>query len=407
MEAVCQFCNKKIIPPKRGFRSSVNGTFLCDDCVKVCFQTLEDKKQQEENARKMCKNFNMTPRDIKDELDKYIIGQDEAKVAISIAVYNHYKRMNIKTDIKLAKSNILLIGPTGSGKTLIAQTVAKMLDIPFAIADCTSLTEAGYVGDDVENVLVKLLNAANGDIKKAEKGIVFLDEIDKIAKTNLGSSLTKDPSGEGVQQALLKLIEGTKANVPPNGGRKNPNEKGVEINTENILFICGGAFQGLERVINERTATATTSIGFGANVEKEKEKTVSESFRQVAVDDIVKYGLIPELIGRLPIIVSLDELGETEMVEILTKPKDCIVNQYKEFFKYDGVELEFTSDSIEEIARETIKRKAGARGLRGIIEEILKESMFTIPSETDIEKCIVEKGCKVNIIKKQDKKAAC
>lgn len=269
----------------------------------------------------------------------------------------------------------------------------------------TSLTEAGYVGDDVETILTKLLRSADGSVEKAERGIIFLDEIDKIAKSGGSSGAAKDPAGEGVQQALLKLVEGTIANVPVNGGRRNPNEKYVQVNTENILFICGGAFPGLEEIINKRTAK-DTSIGFGANVDKGKEKSISEALSQVETDDLVKYGLIPEIIGRLPVIVSLNELDEEAMVKILTEPKDCIVNQYKEFFKYDGIELEFTPDALKDIAKETIKRKTGARGLRGILEGILKDSMFNLPDEDDVEKCIVEKGGKVNVVRKQAEKSA-
>lgn len=347
----------------------------------------------------------MTPREMKHELDKYIIGQDDAKIAMSIAVYNHYKRMDIDSDVKINKGNILLMGPTGSGKTLLAQTIAKMLDVPFAIADCTSLTEAGYVGDDVENVILKLIQAADGDVNKAEHGIIFLDEVDKIAKSNVGASLTKDPSGEGVQQALLKLIEGTTANVAQSGGRKNPNERCIPVNTENILFICGGAFPGMEEIVNKRTATKNTAIGFGSNVEKEKEKEIGEALKLVTTEDLVQYGFIPEFIGRVPVIVSLDELDEEAMMKILTEPKDCIVNQYKEIFKYDGVELEFTSEALKEIAKETIKKKTGARGLRGILERILKEAMFNIPSEDNIEKCIVSKGGKVDLVRRKEKQA--
>ena len=399
---VCNFCGEEIIKPKRAYRSSLNGCLICEECVKILYgKTYKNI----ENISANKKGRRMTPREMKRELDKYIIGQDDAKIALSIAVYNHYKRMDINSGVKINKSNILLIGPTGSGKTLLAKTIAKMLDVPFAIADCTSLTEAGYVGDDVENVILKLIQAADGDIKKAEHGIVFLDEVDKIAKSNVGASLTKDPSGEGVQQALLKLIEGTTANVAQSGGRKNPNERCTAVNTENILFICGGAFPGMEKIVNKRTATKNTSIGFGSNVEKEKDKEIGEALKLVTPEDLAEYGFIPEFIGRVPVVVSLDELDEEAMVKILTEPKDCIVNQYKEIFKYDGVELEFTSEALNEIAKETIKKKTGARGLRGILERLLKEAMFNIPSEDNIEKCIVSKGGKVDLVRREEKQA--
>lgn len=399
---VCNFCGEEIIKPKRAYRSSLNGCLICEECVKILYgKTYKNI----ENISANKKGRRMTPREIKHELDKYIIGQDDAKIAMSIAVYNHYKRMDIDSDVKINKSNILLMGPTGSGKTLLAQTIAKMLDVPFAIADCTSLTEAGYVGDDVENVVLKLIQAADGDVNKAEHGIIFLDEVDKIAKSNVGASLTKDPSGEGVQQALLKLIEGTTANVAQSGGRKNPNERCIPVNTENILFICGGAFPGMEEIVNKRTAIKNTAIGFGSNVEKEKEKEIGEALKLVTTEDLVQYGFIPEFIGRVPVVVSLDELDEEAMMKILTEPKDCIVNQYKEIFKYDGVELEFTPEALKEIAKETIKKKTGARGLRGILERILKEAMFNIPSEDNIEKCIVSKGGKVDLVRRKEKQA--
>ena len=399
---VCNFCGERIIKPKRAYRSALNGCLICEECVKILYgKTYKNI----ENVSANKKGRRMTPREMKLELDKYIIGQDDAKIAMSIAVYNHYKRMDIESDVKINKSNILLMGPTGSGKTLLAQTIAKMLDVPFAIADCTSLTEAGYVGDDVENVILKLIQAANGDIKKAEHGIIFLDEVDKIAKSDVGASLTKDPSGEGVQQALLKLIEGTTANVAQSGGRKNPNERCVPVNTENILFICGGAFPGMEEIVNKRTATKGASIGFGSNVEKEKDKEIGEALKLVTTEDLVQYGFIPEFIGRVPVVVSLDELDEEAMVKILTEPKDCIVNQYKEIFKYDGVELEFEPEALKEIAKETIKKKTGARGLRGILERILKEAMFNIPSEDNVEKCVVSKGGKVDLVRREEKQA--
>lgn len=390
---ICDFCNMKIFPPKQVMYSTKTGYCICEDCVKMCSQGVLSAKKD----NKVCfddfdneKEKKMKPKDIKAELDKYVIGQDDAKKAISVAVYNHYKMIENDSDVRIKKSNILLLGPTGSGKTLIAQTIANLLNVPFAIADCTSLTEAGYVGEDVENVLLKLYKAADGDVKRAETGIIFLDEVDKLAKANVGANLTKDPSGEGVQQSLLKIIEGTVANVPMHGGRKHPDAQYIEMNTENILFICGGAFPGIEQIVNKRTATVETSIGFGANVYREKEKALSDSLKSVQSEDLVKYGLIPEFIGRLPIVVSLDELDEEMMVDILTKPNGNIVSQYKEIFKYDDIELEFTEKALREIAKETIKNKTGARGLRGVIERVLKEYMFTLPSEDNVNKCIVK-----------------
>lgn len=411
---VCQLCGEEINNGRTGFQSKDSEAYICDKCITICYEMLEERKKEKRKKDWKNKNGRLTPKQIKRRLDEAVIGQDEAKMTLAIAVYNHYKRMEIQSDIKIGKSNVLLIGPTGSGKTLLAQSIAELLDVPFAIADCTSLTEAGYVGDDVENVLLKLLQAADFDTEKAEKGIIFLDEIDKLAKVNVGASITKDPSGEGVQQALLKLIEGTVANVPPHGGRKNPSEKCIPFNTENILFICGGAFPGLSDIINKRTAKTKPSIGFGGCVEKEKEKAEGEALKQVTTEDLVQYGFIPEFIGRVPVTVTLDELNEEAMVSILTEPKNSIVKQYKELFSYDGVELEFTKESLLEIAKETMKRKTGARGLRGILEESLKEQMYAIPSERDIVKCIVGKGCvekkkgAIKIIRKQDlQKEAC
>lgn len=400
----CILCGKEITPSIRAI--SANNKCLCENCIKISYQTIFENNKQAIINNKNKKSLKITPKSIKEYLDEYVIGQDEAKKTLSIAVYNHYKKINMTSDIKMSKSNVLLIGPTGSGKTLLAQTIAQMLDVPFAIADCTSLTEAGYVGDDVETILQKLYNASGQDIEKTERGIIFLDETDKLAKANIGTSISKDPSGEGVQQALLKIIEGTVANVPISGNRKNPNADQVQINTENILFICGGAFPGLETIINKRINKQETSIGFGATIEKAKDKELSEALRDVSPEDLTSYGLIPELIGRIPVIVSLDELDEKAMIKILKEPKNSITKQYQELFKYDKVALKFTDEALKEMAKESIKRKTGARGLRSIVEGILKEAMFDIPSDKTIKTCIVKGLNNVEYIRKE-KKLAC
>lgn len=400
---VCSFCGQKIVYPKRVIRQDFDGPNICEDCVKQCYETLYEKKAFHGGRKKSGK---ICPEKIKEELDRYVIGQDDAKIALAIAVYNHYKMLNIHSDVKISKSNILLIGPTGSGKTLLAKTIAELLDVPFAIGDCTSLTEAGYVGDDVETVLLKLINAANGDVEKAERGIVFLDEVDKLARANVGTELTKDPSGEGVQQALLKLIEGTTANVAPHGGRKNPMEQCIEVNTENILFICGGAFPGLEEIINKRTGGTAKKLGFGADVEK-KDEPIGNILKKVETEDLVKYGMIPEFIGRVPVIVSLDSLDEDALKDILEKPRDSIIRQYRELMKYDGVDLIFTEKAMREIARETIKKNTGARGLRTIIEGILREPMYRIPSDRTVKRCIVNGLKDVRMERESKCNAAC
>ena len=368
--------------------------YICDECVELCNSIIENEIIEEEESYTLSELDNIpNPKEIKKILDSYVIGQEEAKRTLAVAVYNHYKRIanNGEKDeeVEIQKSNVLLLGPTGCGKTLLASTLAKILKVPFAIADATTLTEAGYVGEDVENILLKLIQAADGDIEKAEKGIVYIDEIDKITRKSENPSITRDVSGEGVQQALLKIIEGTVASVPPQGGRKHPHQELLQINTENILFICGGAFEGLEKIIKERTGK--NAIGFGTKIQSEKEINKYEIFKELLPQDLLRFGLIPEFIGRLPIIATLKDLDREALVKILIEPKNSLVKQYKKLFEYDNVELEFEQDALEAIVDKAIERKTGARGLRSIIEEIMRDIMFEIPSNSKIEKCIITK----------------